>query len=132
MIVNLTENRFFQQIQKIELINWDWDWLEIHYAAQRKPFRKMYRQGNILSRIFFHIWVWTSSSFWFGRRFHGVYSFSLKYSEGRHFSKKCFSLGRGVGLKLWKDCFLHVETNGQIIPRGKEFYKMHFPVISNL
>ena len=40
MIVNLTENRFLQQVQKIELINWDWDWLEIHYALRGNPFQK--------------------------------------------------------------------------------------------
>ena len=33
IIVKLTENRFLQMVQKIELIKWDWS--EIHYAAQR-------------------------------------------------------------------------------------------------
>ena len=48
MIVNLTKNRFLQQVQKIELINWEWT--GIHYAAQRKPFSKNVQLCNISPR----------------------------------------------------------------------------------
>ena len=40
MIVNLTKNRLLQQVQKIELLNWDW--FGILYAIQRKLLPKMH------------------------------------------------------------------------------------------
>ena len=48
MIVTLTENRFLQQVKKMELINWDW--LGIHYAAQDKPLSKNVQLCNLLRR----------------------------------------------------------------------------------
>ena len=51
MIVNLAKNRFLQQHQKTELINWDW-FVILHglYAAETKLLQKMYSYDNILSR----------------------------------------------------------------------------------
>ena len=46
MIVNLTKNKFFQQVQKIELISWEW--FRILHASQGKLAPKMYSYGNIL------------------------------------------------------------------------------------
>ena len=48
MIVNLTENRFLQQVQKIEFINWDL--FGIYYAARRKLLSKNVQLCNILPR----------------------------------------------------------------------------------
>ena len=50
MIVNLAKNRFLQQHQKTELINWDW-FVILHglYAAETKLLQKMYSYDNILS-----------------------------------------------------------------------------------
>ena len=128
MIVNLTENRFLQQVPKIELINWDW--FGIHHAAQTNPFLKCRVMAISCQKMIFHIWVWTSS-FWckpyFERPFHCVSP--LKFGEGRLFSKKCFSRwDKFCGSNLW-GIILHGGTNDRVLPRRKEFHKMHFPVI---
>ena len=42
--------------------------------------------------------------------------------------KVCFSRGANFVEKIYRRIFLHGGTNNHI-PRGKEFYKKHFPVI---
>ena len=110
MIVNLTENRFLQQVQKIRLLNWDW--LEIHYAAQRKPLSKNVHLCNILPRNYlsyiFESYIFQS---YFGGPFRG---------EGRRdiFQKNTFYVGTNFVGKIYRGIVLQ----GLMIRlRGKEF-----------
>ena len=43
--------------------------------------------------------------------------------------KVCFSWGTNFMGKIYREVVLHAGTNDHIIPRGKEFHKIHFPVI---
>ena len=49
MIANFTENRFLQQVQKIELINWDWLKISL-YCSKETSKNKQLQYGNILPR----------------------------------------------------------------------------------
>ena len=96
MIINLTENRFLQLVQKIELINWDW--FRIHYVAQRKsPSNNVQSWQYIILRlsfIFEFLIVFFCFQFYFGRSFHG---FSSLNTGSEDFSpKKGFSIVRQI------------------------------------
>ena len=54
-----------------------------------------------------------------------------KYGEGRLTTKNAFH-GKNSAVKIYRKIVLHEGTNDQIIPRGKEFHKMHFSVIWTL
>ena len=54
---------------------------------------------------------------------------STEYGEGEFFPKNAFHGGTNFVGEIYSGFVLHVGTNDQNIPRGKEFYKMHFPVI---
>ena len=53
------------------------------------------------------------------------------WGRGTFFQEKLF-MGEQIffgGANLWGGIVLHGRTTDQIMPRGEEFHKMHFPVI---
>ena len=50
-------------------------------------------------------------------------------SQEGTFLQKFFLWGTHFVGKIYRGIVLHGRTNDQIIPRGKEFHKMYFPVI---
>ena len=105
MVVNLTENRFLQQAQKIE------------------PPKKLELPWNYLSYLSsyqFHLLLMLQ--YYFGRLFHGVSLSSIK--RGDIFHKNLFLRGFIGGI------ILHGGTDDQIIETEEVFSKNAFP--SNL
>ena len=86
---------------------------------------KINSYGNILPSYLLYIFefqlVLFAFSLYFGRPFYRV-SFPTP-------PKVCFSWGTNFARKIYRRIVLHGVNNDHIIPRGKEFYKMHFPVI---
>ena len=125
MIVNLTENK---------LINWDW--LGIHYVAEKKPPSENVQLWEYLAKKLSFIYIWVSTisfSFqsYFGRLSHGV-SFPPKLWEGDFSPKNAFHGGTNFVGKIYRGIVLFGRTNDQIIPRGKQFHRMYFPVVWTL
>ena len=118
-----------------QTFTWCCTLLGVHYAAYRKlPFKNVQLWQYLAKKLsFICIWVSTNSfcfQSYFGKPFHCVSS-PLNYEE-TDFPKKSFSWGTHFVGKLCKGIALYGGTNDQIIPRGKEFHKMHFPVIWTL
>ena len=130
MIVNLTENRFLQQFQKIKPINWGW--LEfimlLKGNSPSKNVQLWWYLARKLSLIFEFQLVPFAFSLILGEPFM-VSPPPPKEWGGGLFSKKCFSGGKNFMGKIYRGIALHGGINDQIIPRGKEYHKMYFPVI---
>ena len=105
MIVNLTENRFLQQLIFDNIL-----------------------PRNDLSYIFEFQLVPFTFSLILGDRYM-MSPHPLKYGEERFFSRKCFSWGKNYLGKIYREIVLHGGSNDQNIPRKKKFHKMQFPVI---
>ena len=109
MIVNLTENRFLQQVQKIELINWDWP--GIHYAIQRKLVSKNVQLCNILPRNYLS-YIFDFELVPFALSLILRDPFMLKGGETFSEKKKCFLCGEKLcGENLKGNC--STGTNDQ-------------------
>ena len=90
-------------------------------AAQAFLQETTYSYGNILPRNYlsyiFEIWEnlsWCSP---------------LQYGKDDVFPENYFHGGTYFVGKIYRAIVLHEGTNNQIMPKGKEFHKMHFPVI---
>ena len=95
--VNLTETRLLQQVQKIELINWDW--------LTDLEFINSY--GNILPRSYLYIFAFQLVLF------HGV-------------SSLCFSWGTNFVGKIYRGIVLHGGNYWSYTKAKRSFTKCIF------
>ena len=110
----------------MELINWDW--LGIHYAAQRKPLSKNIQLCNILPRNYLsYAFEFQLVPFAFSLTLGGPF---MVKGEGDFFKKNPFYVGTNIMGKIYRGIVLH---RGLMIKlRGKEFHKIYFPLIWTL
>ena len=96
---------------------------------------KMYSYGNILPRNYLpYIFEFQLVLFPFSLILGNPFMVSpspLKYGRGDYFPKMLFMWGGGANFvgEIYRVIVLHEETSDQKLLRGKEFHKMHFPVI---
>ena len=115
MIVKLTENRFLQLVQKIELINWDW--FGIHYAAQRKlPYKNVQYLAMNLSFLFEFQLVPFAFSFILRDPF--MVSPPIRCGEEGLFSKKKIPWGDKFGGEMYGGIVPQGETNARSCQKG--------------
>ena len=88
-------------------------------------------EKNIKATIFIaesFCYFWTSHFVKFQSKCFFLNCANCISQEGT-FLQKFFLWGTHFVGKIYRGIVLHGRTNDQIIPRGKEFHKMHFPVI---
>ena len=124
MTVNLTENRFLQQVQKIELMNWDW--LGIHYATQRKPPSKNVQLWQYLAKKLSFIFEFELVPFDFSLIWENL-SWCLfppkVWGGGTFFKKNPFHVEINFVGQVHGRIVLHEGTNDQIYQQGRSFTK---------
>ena len=116
MIVNLTENRFMQLIQKTKLVNWDW--LGIRYGAQRKPSSKNVQLWQYLAMELSFMFEFQLVSLAFSPFLGDRFMVPPTQKYGYLSLKKTFHGG-----KIYGGIVLYDGTNEE------ESHKMHFPEI---